>query len=318
MHEASMPRENRHWRGIAAVLAIILVSVLAGIVFVKTHQKDLAVEEVRFELPIPNSTFASFSVSPDGRYIVYTTPTNGKDALWVRETNSLNPRLLTGTEGAREPDWSADGNIVFAGAHDLMTIDVAGRNRKTIAPLVEFEYRRSTTNRDGVTIFANSVLRRVDANGGPPRAITQLDKSLNETFHSTPWFLPDGRHFLYLAGSTNPENRAIYVASLDSTMKKRLMSSESKALYLPPGLLLYLEGSVLTARPFDADRLEFTGEPLTVADDVASTENGDPSAFYASAAGTLIYQTRPLVDPALARLMVALNWINSIERKQQR
>jgi hypothetical protein len=318
MHEASIPRENPQWHGIAAVLAIILVSVLAGIVFVKTHKKDLAAEEVRFEVPIPNSTFASFSVSPDGGYIVYTTPADGKDALWVREINSLNARLLPGTEGARLPDWSADGNIVFAGDHDLMTIDVTGRYRKTIAPLVGFEYQRSTSNRDGVTIFANSVLRRADANDGTPRAITQLDKSLNETFHSTPWFLPDGRHFLYLVGSTNPENRAVYVGSLDSTMKKRLMSSQSKALYVSPGFLLYLEGSVLMARPFDADRLEFTGKPLAVAEDVASVEDGGPGAFYASAAGTLIYQTRPPIDTALARLMVVLNWTNSIERKQER
>jgi hypothetical protein len=101
-------------------------------------------------------------------------------------------------------------------------------------------------------------------------------------------------------------------------MKKRLMSSESKAVYMPPGFLLYLDGPVLMARPFDADRLEFTGEPLAVADDVAPVENSGPSAFYASAAGTLIYQTRPLIDPALARLMVVLNWTNSIERKQER
>jgi eukaryotic-like serine/threonine-protein kinase len=314
----STDSQNSRWSGIAAVFAIILVSVLAGIVFVKTHQKDLLANEVRFDVPIPNATFGSFCVSPDGRYIVYTTSTNGKDALWVREINSLNARLLPGTEDARIPDWSSEADtIVFAGAHDLLTIDVTGHNRKSIAPLVGFEYQRSTTNRDGVTIFANSVLRRVDATGGPPRAITQLDKSLGETFHATPWFLPDGRHFLYQVASTNPENRAVYVGSLDSTMKKRLMSSESKAVYMPPGFLLSLNGPVLMARPFDADRLEFTGDPVLVADDIAFQESG-PAAFYASRAGALIYQTKAGRDPALARLMVVLNWTNAIERKQER
>jgi dipeptidyl aminopeptidase/acylaminoacyl peptidase len=59
---------------------------------------------------------------------------------------------------------------------------------------------------------------------------------------------------------------------------------------MAPGFLLYLNGSELMARPFDADRLEFTGEPISVADDIAI--QGGISAFYASNAGSLVYQTR--------------------------
>ena len=313
--EPSAVPQNSRWRGMAAVFSIILVSVLAGIVFVKTHRQDLLANEVRFEIPIPNAMFGSFSISPDGRYIVYTSATIGKDALWVREINSLNPRLLPGTEGARFPAWSGNADtIVFAAGRDVQMIDVTARNRKTIGSLVGDEYRGSTSNGDGVTIFANTLLRRVDASGGLVQTITQLDKSLGETFHATPSFLPDGRHFLYQAWSTNPGNRAIYVGSLDLTMKHRLLSSESQAVYVPPGFLLYQNGAVLMARPFDADRLEFTGEPLPVADDIASVEDG-ASAFYASSAGSLIYQKAGRTDPALARLMVVLNWTSKTERR---
>src|SRR4030095_11527441 len=64
-------------------------------------------------------------------------------------------------------------------------------------------------------------------------------------YHAVPWFLPDGRHFLYQVGSTKPENRAVFIGSLDSKSRKRLMTLESKAIYSPPGFILFLQGQTL-------------------------------------------------------------------------
>ena len=52
------------------------------------------------------------------------------------------------------------------------------------------------------------------ASGGAATDVTKLDTSLEESFHAWPSFLPDGRHFLYLAWSAKPENRAVYISWL--------------------------------------------------------------------------------------------------------
>jgi Tol biopolymer transport system component len=161
------------------------------------------------------------------------------------------------------------------------------------------EVTRSTWNRDGIIVFGTNGggLRKVSASGGDAPDITELDKSLEESGHNTPWFLPDGRHFLYTAWSAKPENRAIYVGSLDSKTKKRLMTAESKTIYAS-GFLLFMRDRALMARPFDITRLEFTGEAKPVAEDVAYNPIIGQSAFYASENGTLIYRraTAPLAN----------------------
>src|SRR5262249_23164355 len=117
-----------------------------------------------------------------------------------------------------------------------------------------------------------------------------LDESLEEIEHVSPWFLPDGRHFLYTAVSTKPENSAIHVGSLDSKNRVRLMTAKSKALYSPPGYLLYLRERRIMAQFFDVDRLQLGGEAVPVAEDVLYDPNTGASAFYASSQGTLVYQ----------------------------
>src|SRR5438132_1599594 len=61
--------------------------------------------------------------------------------------------------------------------------------------------RGAPWNRDGVIIFAatsRDPLYRVDP-GGRAKPLTQLDRASGEFTHRWPWFLPDGKHFLYMA-----------------------------------------------------------------------------------------------------------------------
>src|SRR5207253_1609186 len=101
----------------------------------------------------------------------------------------------------------------------------------------------------------------ISSSGGGESEITHLDASLAEIFHDSPFFLPDGNHFLYIAWSNaKPENCAIWVGSLDSTSRTRLMTTQSNAVYAPPGYLIFMRQGTLTARPFNADSLQFTGD----------------------------------------------------------
>src|SRR5262249_18041478 len=134
------------------------------------------------------------------------------------------------------------------------------------------------------------------ASGGDVVDVTKLDTSLGERYHMWPSFLPDGRHFLYLAWVVGLKGEmthaTLYVGSTDpQEPRPRLMDSVSMAFYAKPGYLIYgTAQNALAARPFDAERLRFTGEAATIVDSVQLFPTGRLGAD-ASEDGTLIYRT---------------------------
>src|SRR5262249_56145909 len=64
------------------------------------------------------------------------------------------------------------------------------------------------------------------------------------------------------------------------------------------GDLLFMRGSTLLARPFDAGRLEFTGEAAPVAENVLYFGAQGSGTFSASNNGVLAYQTGAQGDPS--------------------
>ena len=150
-------------------------------------------------------------------------------------------------------------------------------------------------SREGVIVFADrSGLALVPAVGGVPAPVTKVDGSRKETAHIGPWFLPDGRRFLYQARAGG-ENDALYVASLDGKPEpKRLLSTEYKGVYAPPingdsGHLLFMRGQTLMAQPFDAGAVQLRGEPFPVAEQVATIRGATLAPFSVSSTGVLAY-----------------------------
>jgi Tol biopolymer transport system component len=131
----------------------------------------------------------------------------------------------------------------------------------------------------------------VAASGGPTTPVTQLDQKVHST-HRWPWFLPDGKHFVYLAAShANPrsENAGIYVASLDGGEPKRLMASYGSVLAVP-GWLLSVQDGNLMATPFDERRLAVSGSAVPVASDVNFDYGIWRGVFSVSENGMLVFQ----------------------------
>src|SRR5262249_11223559 len=143
------------------------------------------------------------------------------------------------------------------------------------------------------------VVQRVLAAGGQPAPITSLDESRHETEHLGPWFLPDGRRFLYLAVSSQPNESAIYVGTLDSKDRVRLFASETNAVYAAPGSLRFTRGAPFLPHTFAAGGLPLRGEPIRVASGVplrVPAPNGSPGVtrsanFAVSQSGVLVYRT---------------------------
>jgi len=249
---------------------------------------------------MPNSSFlleqGGFAISPDGLRLTYVAQNaDGKAQLWVRPLDSLEAQAVAGTEEASFPFWSADSRYIgFFASGKLKKIEASGGPPLTLCDAAN--PRGGTWNQDDVILFAPSLnvpLHRVAASGGTPIPVTSLDPSKGVTTHRWPQFLPDGRHFLYVAGSPltlteNPTN-AIMVGSLDSKESKLLLHAHAGALYASRHIL-FLRQTTLMAQPFDAKRLELTGDAFPIADPVHENELTLHSMFSASENGLLAYQ----------------------------
>jgi hypothetical protein len=128
---------------------------------------------------------------------------------------------------------------------------------------------------------------------------------LGENSHRWPWFLPDGRHFLYTARNSNPEKSAIYVADLDSKNRRRILYANSNVLYAPPGYLLFMRERTLMAQPFDAAKTQTTADPFPLAEGVDYSEVQVQGQFSSSQSGILAYTSGALVGNNMQ-----LTWFN--------
>jgi serine/threonine protein kinase/Tol biopolymer transport system component len=294
----AMPRNRGRVAWIVA--GACLLGLLAALPFVIAYLRRTPVDERVLKLsvlPPENATVAGagtgFALSPDGRRLAFVASFEGQSLLWVRSLDSLSTQALPGTEGAggaSPPFWSPDSrSIGFFAKGKLKKIDASGAPLQTLCDVPAS--RGGTWNRNGVIVFAPGVpgpLYRVSAAGGEPSPMTALDQSRFETSHRWPYFLPDGRHFLYLVRSNQA---GVYVGSLDSKTTKRLLPTAMNVAYAPPGFLLFMRNETLMAQPFDADELELSGEPFAVAEGVAYNPGLGRGVFSVSENGVLAYRS---------------------------
>ena len=237
------------------------------------------------------------ALSPDGRMLAmagYFAPTNDY-MLWTYEVGSRRTISLEGTHGAAYPFWSPDGkSIGFFADGKLRKVDIS---RGQVQVLCDAPNGRGGAwNREGTIIFSPDALGplfRVPSSGGSPTELTKVDTARSEAGHRWPMFLPDGKHFLYLAAnfSNRPGINAIFVGALDSAEKHFVVNTSANAFYSEPGYLLYMRDKTLVAQPFDLRQFALTGEPHTLSDEVLYFPQVYRAAFSVSGPETLVAQT---------------------------
>jgi eukaryotic-like serine/threonine-protein kinase len=290
-------RETLAW-----VLATVAVAVAATAVLVPL--RDAPVEPTRFIVSPPTGTTIGvaenrmrIALSPNGRRLAIVGSTEGKQQIWLRALDSVSAEPLPGTEGAVSPFWSPDSRFIgffSPGDGALKKVEVTGGPARTICPAQTDG--GATWGRDGTILFTQFLdgIYRVSADGGMPTRVTHVDKAKRELNHYWPEFLPDGRHFLYMATALEASGlRAtptVYVASLDSSDTTRLTQIHSRMAYASPGYLVFVQDGALLAQTFDSAKLRLTGEPLRIADGLAYVRTLGNGAFTVSANGTLAYQ----------------------------
>jgi serine/threonine-protein kinase len=114
-------------------------------------------------------------------------------------------------------------------------------------------------------------LYRIYAAGGSVTPVTRLDMAREEASHRWPYFLSDGRHFLFSVVSARVDVRGVYVGSLDSPTYWKLVDTSSNAVFVPPDTLLYERDGLLRALSIDERNLRLERGSFIVADKVGIT-----------------------------------------------
>jgi len=232
-------------------------------------------------------------ISPQGDKIAFVAHSDSGQVLWVRSLENDTAQPYEGTQGAMHPFWSADERYVgfFAGGK-LNKVAVSGGAVTVIADAPNA--RGGTWNADDVILYSpefRDVLYKVGAQGGTPAPVTVMQKDVHTT-HRWPWFLPDGKHFLYLATSHVAGDAArdgIYFGSLDSRETHLVVATDSAAQYAN-GYLLFRANTSLMAQKFDLQSGTLSGTAIPLVSNIRNDAGVWRSIFSVSQNGTIVYQ----------------------------
>jgi serine/threonine protein kinase len=292
-------RRVSRWPLMAVAAALVLGA--GAFITVRSSRAPSAGELVRFSVcPPPGLTFVGtsttsvhipqFAVSPDGTALAFVAAAPGsRPMLWLRPIAEVTAHPLEGTENVEYPFWSPDSRwLGFFAAGKLKKIPAASGPAQVLADGFPVA-RGGSWQSDDTILFADSLgpFYRIRSTGGSIAPLPKLDVFRQEGSPRFPYFLPDGRHFLFTLFSGSEDRRGIYAGALDGGGKKLLDRINSNALYAQ-GYLLRANGDVLIGQAFDTERLELTGQPFTITEGIGRGGAGD-AAVSVSRNSTLAY-----------------------------
>ena len=223
--------------------------------------------------------------------------------IWTATLASGVPRDLEGTDDANTPFWSPDGrSIGFFAQGQLRRIEVSTGTISLIAAVPTVSSGATWSAEDIVVFAARYGIFSVPAAGGTPTKVADLNRDKQENQLLFPQFLPDNRHFLYVARSGRPQQSGAYVGSLDGK-PIRLFSTTSFVRYAPPGYLLSVRDGALVAQPFNPATFAIGTEATTIVRQIRA-QGALNGRFDVSPNGLLAFfaqRTAPERAPALVR-----------------
>jgi Tol biopolymer transport system component len=285
----SIWRERVPWI-VAGILAVALL-LFGALYFSNRSSHETRALWLTFnpppELSFNNTQPDAAVISPDGQKIAFTaTSADNKNMLYVRNLDTLEVKVLPGSENALEPFWSPDSRSVAYGSNGkLKRSDIAGGNAQVLCDAARIV--GGSWSKDGVIVFApdyRTTLVQVPAQGGEPKPVAHIaDAGINS--HRWPYFLPDGRHFLF-----ERQQKGIWAGSLDSTEIAQIVPDDSPFVYAPQGYLVFIRNDALVAQAFDAAKLRVAGEAMPI----ITGQVNEPGSrrFSVSDNGVLVFQVK--------------------------
>ena len=282
------------------LVAAALIAALGVFVVWRSLPATSPVRPTRLSVELPTHVrladefSAPYAIAPAGSPVVIEAIEGATQQLYLRELTDPTLRTLAGTDGARQPFFSADGQwIGFFASRKLSKIPVGGGPVLQVAD-TGGNPRGATWAPDGTIVFAapqTAGLSRVADSGGKPTPLTTLDKSRGESSHRWPAMLPGGRWVLFTVGFEDAgyDEARIEAVSLETGERRVIVSGAGYARYVPRDRLLFVRGGRLHAVAFDPERLAIHGTPEVVLDPVRYDPRNGGGHLAVSASGALLY-----------------------------
>jgi serine/threonine protein kinase len=298
--EKASPQFKKSWAAAGAALLLAFIA-LAGFASYRWAKSSADSISLHAEIPPPDKFSLDTTgdaggmpvLSPQGDKLAFVAHSGESKMLWVRPLNSDTAQQLEGTQNAMHPFWSPDGRYVgFFANSKLAKIPASGGPVTVLADAPNS--RGGSWSANDVIVFAADYLGgllKVSAQGGPTAPATLIEKTRHDT-HRWPWFLPDGKHFIFLATShTGGDTKAngIYFGSVDNTETRQIVASDSAAQYAS-GYLLYRANTALVAQPFDPQSGTLSGAAVPLFNNLRDDVGVWRSIFAVSQNGLMVYQ----------------------------
>ncbi len=241
-------------------------------------------------------------VSPDCSKVVYLGRKDGVEGLYWKRINDPEFRLIPDTTkafGAPAFSPQSDRLVFFKQPDEIYLFSFQGGKPRKIGQ-TKVIVHGAHWNSDDQILFANAdgIFMIEAKEGSTPKTILMLEKEKGEYLLMHPQFLPGAKAMLFSMISTN---RGVSLEALDlatQARKKLDLRGSFNPLYYPAtGHLLYGRDDVLWARPFDPQKLEFTGPEVSLVNDVGRDWMVASHQFSIANNGTLIYARGHQLDP---------------------
>lgn len=274
---------------------------VAAIAVALAYPRSAGVPEpgvIRFGIPATMTWSDAASISPDGRYIVYTSGSEG-GRIWLRRLDSLIATPLADSQEAVPLFfWSPDSRrLGYRSANTLIVRDLPDGHRRVLADLPGAAQGVAWNGRDQLLIAMAGGLYTMSAAGGEPRLIMRTAPDREIWRGGAPSFLPDGDRFLFTVLKNGSGEQALetHVGTLEGRELGMVAQGVTGAMYAD-GYLLFGAGGTLYARRFDPSSLKFTGERVALAESVSQDWRSGRLVVGVSRTGTLVFRGAPRDD----------------------
>jgi Tol biopolymer transport system component len=309
--------DNLLWIAVA-VLAVVAAGA-SWIAYRATRPAELK-PLVRLEVDLGHDVYlnalggSDIILSPDSTRIAYLS----QNHLFTRRLDQPNATELPITPGATSPFFSPDGQwIGFVAGGKLRKISVEGGVEIALCDAAA-SYTGADWGEDGNIIASLRVsggLSQVSSAGGTPAPVTELGGE--ERTHRWPQVLPGGKAVLFTAENATVgfDDAKIDVVTLADHHRKNLLRGGTYGRYVPAprdkGYLTYVSRGTLFAVRFDLEKLETSGAPVPVLQQVSYSAMFGSAKVIFSRTGTLVYRSRE-IDAS----RVIIQWMDADGKSQ--
>jgi hypothetical protein len=294
---ASAPQRQK--RGSIAWAAAAVAMAIAGYFAFRASRPQQLPLQYRFDIPTIDAAYkagASPQLTADGRVLFFrATTTEGVVQVYRRPLTDTKATPIEGTLDCSGYIAAPDGRSVlayFPGAI-IKRIPVDGGPAQLVTNSATGQGPAIAFGANGALLVGvgTSPIRRILPDGKLEDVVT-LDTAAGESTHESPFFLPDGEHFLFVAVHRDSEH-----GTLKRVLKAaKLGSKESVTIGEVPtrvecamGHLFYVREGTLVAQPFDVAMLKISGDPIAVVDNVGFNARSGVAGFSVSESGTIAY-----------------------------